>query len=239
MAQPASAFRGIARALLVVAHPDDETMFFSPTLFHLLDRACRVHVLCLSIGNHDGLGKLRKKEFAQACTLLGVKQQDMSLLDHPKLQDGPGNDWPPELVASIIAHKAVDCQCDMIVTFDAQGVSQHPNHIAVWKGAMTALHNSTGANCLPPHVQAFTLQSTSLLRKFCGPCDILLSLLQTLLGKTQCCISPRPQQAIRALKAHHSQYVWWELSLLRKLRPNISSVSWTAKQSMQVCCTRL
>ena len=77
------------------------------------------------------------------------------------MQDGPGNDWPPELVASIIAQKAADCQSDMvcctsqvstlqtpldgafhcclllqIITFDAQGVSQHPNHIAVWKGAM-------------------------------------------------------------------------------------------------------
>lgn len=36
--------------LLVIAHPDDESMFFAPTLLELLRAGEQVHVLCLSTG---------------------------------------------------------------------------------------------------------------------------------------------------------------------------------------------
>jgi N-acetylglucosaminylphosphatidylinositol deacetylase len=36
--------------LLVTAHPDDESMFFAPTLAHVLQRGAEVHILCLSTG---------------------------------------------------------------------------------------------------------------------------------------------------------------------------------------------
>jgi N-acetylglucosaminylphosphatidylinositol deacetylase len=38
------------RVLLVVAHPDDETLFFSPTLLGLAAQGNVVHILCLSAG---------------------------------------------------------------------------------------------------------------------------------------------------------------------------------------------
>lgn len=39
--------------LLITAHPDDECMFFSPTLLSLQQQqAVRVHLLCLSEGTH-------------------------------------------------------------------------------------------------------------------------------------------------------------------------------------------
>ena len=37
--------------LLVIAHPDDEAMFFAPTLLALAHEQREVHVLCLSTGN--------------------------------------------------------------------------------------------------------------------------------------------------------------------------------------------
>ena len=40
----------VSRALFVIAHPDDETMFFSPIILALLAESCRVFVLCLSTG---------------------------------------------------------------------------------------------------------------------------------------------------------------------------------------------
>ena len=36
--------------MLVIAHPDDETMFFSPTIHELRRRGCNVTILCLSNG---------------------------------------------------------------------------------------------------------------------------------------------------------------------------------------------
>lgn len=46
----ASAFDQQDRVLVVVAHPDDETMFFSPLLLSLTLFGVPVHVLCLSNG---------------------------------------------------------------------------------------------------------------------------------------------------------------------------------------------
>ncbi|KAF5199692.1 hypothetical protein FRX31_010721, partial [Thalictrum thalictroides] len=36
------------KIMLVVAHPDDEAMFFSPTILHLVSKGHTVHILCLS-----------------------------------------------------------------------------------------------------------------------------------------------------------------------------------------------
>lgn len=38
------------RVLVVVAHPDDECMFFGPTIFRLCEQGADVHLLCLSNG---------------------------------------------------------------------------------------------------------------------------------------------------------------------------------------------
>lgn len=38
------------RALLVTAHPDDECMFFAPTVLQLVESQAAVYLLCLSTG---------------------------------------------------------------------------------------------------------------------------------------------------------------------------------------------
>ncbi|PRQ18279.1 putative asparagine--tRNA ligase [Rosa chinensis] len=42
--------------LLVVYHPNDESMFFAPTINYLTLRGHYVHILCLSIVPHAGFG---------------------------------------------------------------------------------------------------------------------------------------------------------------------------------------
>ena len=50
------------RVLLVISHPDDESMFFGPTIQALRRAGARTHILCLSNGDADGLGAVREKE---------------------------------------------------------------------------------------------------------------------------------------------------------------------------------
>lgn len=46
--------QNVSRVLLVTAHPDDECMFFGPTLIALQKREnCRIFVLCMSRGESD------------------------------------------------------------------------------------------------------------------------------------------------------------------------------------------
>lgn len=70
--------------LIVIAHPDDECMFFGPTITSLRTLTkSKVHVLCLSTGNADGLGTLRKKELVKSCQILGVPASQVKSLEKP------------------------------------------------------------------------------------------------------------------------------------------------------------
>ena len=50
-----------------------------------------MHLLCLSNGNFDGLGKIREKEMLKAAKYLNFSEVD--ILNSEKLQDGMSNLW--------------------------------------------------------------------------------------------------------------------------------------------------
>jgi N-acetylglucosaminylphosphatidylinositol deacetylase len=81
-----------ARVLLVTAHPDDESLFFAPTLTSLLSHkrkldkdvlSAEVYLLCLSTGNADGLGKTRQREMVHALDVLGIEEGKRWIVDSP------------------------------------------------------------------------------------------------------------------------------------------------------------
>lgn len=58
-------------ALLVVAHPDDESIFFAGLLMNERSRPWKV--ICVTDGNADQMGNTRANQFKEACRLLKVK----------------------------------------------------------------------------------------------------------------------------------------------------------------------
>lgn len=101
--------------LLLTAHPDDETMFFAPTV---LAFTSEVYSLCLSNGDVDGLGTVRAKELNNSLDILGIKSNKRALLSHPyahktfyhdihayyhlrELQDNITAIWDSTLIAEI------------------------------------------------------------------------------------------------------------------------------------------
>ena len=89
------------RILLLTAHPDDEAFFFGPTLTSLIpslpapvsessgEKASdnvaltlpQVYSLCLSVGNADGLGNIRRDELGDSLDILGVAEDRRWILD--------------------------------------------------------------------------------------------------------------------------------------------------------------
>ena len=59
--------------LLVIAHPDDEAMFFVPAI-KALRETNTLYCLCLSNGNFAGLGKIREKELEKSCKYLAFAE---------------------------------------------------------------------------------------------------------------------------------------------------------------------
>ena len=103
-------FRDAKAVLFVTAHPDDETMFFAPTILNLIASGISVHLLCLSNGKiikiefnddeggHDGLGEIREKELEKAALKLGFQAENVQVLADQRLQDGPENKWPASII---------------------------------------------------------------------------------------------------------------------------------------------
>jgi N-acetylglucosaminylphosphatidylinositol deacetylase len=112
--------------LVVTAHPDDECMFFTPTLLALYHRGVKVYLLCLSTGNAEGQGSQRIVELYRAARTLGIPKDRIAIVDHPKLSDG-GN-WSSSFIEDQVIQAVNLIKATHIITFDLDGVSGHPNH---------------------------------------------------------------------------------------------------------------
>ncbi|XP_036624501.1 N-acetylglucosaminyl-phosphatidylinositol de-N-acetylase [Trichosurus vulpecula] len=193
-----------SRALLVIAHPDDEAMFFAPTLLGLTRLRYRVSLLCFSAGNYYNQGAVRKRELVQSCDVLGIPPSSVTIIDHRHLPDDPKVQWNTELVANLLLKHIKANNIDLVVTFDTGGVSGHANHIALYS-AIRFLH-STGK--LPEGCSVLTLESVNILRKYMSILDLLFTWSQTqdvLFVLTQ----KEGEQAKKAMLCHKSQLLWY------------------------------
>ncbi|KAL4968871.1 PIG-L family deacetylase [Aspergillus stella-maris] len=187
------------RICLLIAHPDDEAMFFAPTLLALTKPGLGNHIkiLCLSSGDADGLGHIRRTELTKSARRLGIRSDtDVLVLDDPRFQDGMGNEWSKSDVSSLLMQtfspesnttsststsrkknknqtpSAPTSTIDILLTFDKHGISNHINHRSLYHGSKyfleTLMRDASGYSC---PVSLYTLTTTSLLRKYIGVLD--------------------------------------------------------------------
>ena len=214
-------------ALLVTAHPDDETMFFTPAVRALVRKGTQLHVLCLSSGDYEGLGSVRSVELRHACASLGIPTERVTVVDDPRLRDGPSSAWPQDAVAQHVARHldaATLHPVKCVLTFDCHGVTGHLNHIAVHHGTRCAVEAHGG-------VVLYELVSVNILRRYMGMVDAavvslldacwrLAALLQMCVGPSRastsddadhviCCTSWTSWSCHQAMCRHWTQYTWY------------------------------
>ncbi|KAH8278394.1 hypothetical protein KR018_001552 [Drosophila ironensis] len=192
------------RVLLVTAHPDDECMFFGPLIYSLTRRqGCQVYILCLSNGNFEQQGKVRRQELWRSCSKLGIPESNIMLMNATNLPDDPNVDWRPDAVAGLILHAVESLSIQAIFTFDRDGVSSHPNHCAVYYAAASLCL----ANLLPKDCKFYTLDSINLVRKYLSIFDLLCTCL---MSTHWCILSWREAGIVRsAMMEHQSQMKWF------------------------------
>ncbi|KAE8136326.1 putative deacetylase LmbE-like domain-containing protein [Aspergillus pseudotamarii] len=162
------AFRTANNILLVTAHPDDETLFFSPSILYRSDDATVTRaLLVLSSGNYEGIGDIRHAELLRSCAELGIKPARCVNLDHYELQDNPQKWWREDLIEELVGQYVEKWNIDLIITFDNGGISGHVNHRAVSAG----VSKYTSKN--PQSPPAYALQTKLLLRKYAGLADLI------------------------------------------------------------------
>ncbi|KAM4760147.1 N-acetylglucosaminyl-phosphatidylinositol de-N-acetylase isoform 3-T4 [Cyanocitta cristata] len=138
------------RALVVTAHPDDEAMFFAPALLGLRSAGAAPAVLCCSAGNYYNQGEIRKKELEQSCCVLGIPASDVTVIDHRDLPDSPAVEWDTQLLATLVLKHIAAKNINLVVTFDAGGVSGHANHISLHTAVRTGCGTDLSAICWRP-----------------------------------------------------------------------------------------
>lgn len=197
--------------ILVIAHPDDESMFFFPTLARLSAER-PVHILCLSDGGYDGLGPVRRREMYSAAMRFGATA---SVVEDPRLQDG--GEWDACVVAEVArrgieASFAVRGSCRRcVVTFDERGASGHKNHASTSRGlVLLRLASESQADSLFG-THFFELESAPFTSRFLG-------MLAVPVGLVRSRVDPQPSvlyanldviTAFRALAVHETQFVWF------------------------------
>ncbi|GIL51012.1 hypothetical protein Vafri_6972 [Volvox africanus] len=140
-------------------------------------------------------------------------------------QDG-FHPWRADDICKHLAAAFKSIQPDELVTFDAGGVSGHPNHTSIYHAVrhfMTEMRSgqacgyndrsgsgSGGGN----RCRVYTLATHQLLLKFTGPLGVLV-----LLGASRLVSGPGsvvlfardPSLSFRAMICHRSQLVWYRL----------------------------
>jgi N-acetylglucosaminylphosphatidylinositol deacetylase len=124
-------------------------------------------------------------------------------------------------MASIPSKEAPQATIDTIITFDAHGVSSHPNHKALYHGAHSFLralmHRHSGWEC---PIKLYTLTTTSILRKYLSLLDAPVTLVAAIVRKKELGDYPTPllfasspigyRTAQKAMTtAHESQMRWF------------------------------
>ncbi|XP_060533928.1 N-acetylglucosaminyl-phosphatidylinositol de-N-acetylase [Cylas formicarius] len=196
--------RNARRILFVTAHPDDEVMFFGPTLMHYAQKQnCTVYLLCLSSGKNYGMDKIRTNELFESCKLLGMEQENVFVYNNTNLPDSMDVRWPLELVSKHILYYVEAFDITNLVTFDRYGISGHPNHCSIYY----AVANLVIDRQLPKNCGVFVLESVNIFRKYWLVLDLPLSLI---LSRFRYMKGFSQRKVIhRAMRKHKSQMVWF------------------------------
>ena len=126
---------GLGTILSVWAHPDDETYLAAGVMAAATDHGQRVVCVSLTAGEHgtsdpgvwppDRLGPVRRWEAAAAMAVLGVGEHRILGLPDGRLAEHDGEGL------ATVGRLLDEIRPDTILTFGADGMTFHPDHIAV------------------------------------------------------------------------------------------------------------
>ncbi len=133
-----------------------------------------------------GLGDLRRRELEESCNILVPGLADVTCLDDPELPDGPMVRWSPDRVAQRVEEYVSQHRIETVYTFDAGGVSGHPNHADTATGVSRLLTNlehrrrhggggGGGDRAAVAALTGFKLVTTTIVQKYAGVLDAALT----------------------------------------------------------------
>jgi LmbE family N-acetylglucosaminyl deacetylase len=149
----------LLRLLALTAHPDDEAGGFGGSLVLYAQRGVQTHIVCLTpgqaasnrggAGSDDELAAMRRKEFANACKILGIAQGEV--LDFP---DGKLDRTDFYKMAEQVTRRVRKIRPHVMLTFGTEGaITSHPDHSMASLVGTMAFHWAGRTNRFPEHFE--------------------------------------------------------------------------------------
>ncbi len=136
------------RLLGVWAHPDDECYLSAGLMARIAAAGGHVRLVCATRGEHGTddpdlagtarFGALREAELRASLEILGV--HDVYVLGIP---DGGCDRVDESAMSSAVAGHLAEIDADAVVTFGPDGITGHPDHLAVSRWATLAAGDRT------------------------------------------------------------------------------------------------
>ncbi|HEX8249127.1 MAG TPA: PIG-L deacetylase family protein [Pyrinomonadaceae bacterium] len=143
------------RVLAIFAHPDDESLVAGGTLKACSEKGLETIIICLTSGElgfiadaglatRESLGAVRRTELRAAGNKLGAKT--VECFNYPDGELAWTN--APEIV-KLLGETINNYQPEVIITFGADGLYWHPDHIAVYELTKSVLSSNLNRDFSP------------------------------------------------------------------------------------------
>ena len=164
------------------------------------------NVICAdrSSGNAEDIGSIRKKEIVSSARILGLRSDaDVHVIEDADFIDSMHVHWDASRIAQLLdlffikgfsqgkrrnareetsAGRPPDTTIDVLITFDKDGVSGHPNHRSLHAGAVHWLQTMIkGRSGWDAPVKLYRLGSTNVIRKYASLLDVPFTLVRVVL----------------------------------------------------------
>lgn len=211
--------------LFIFAHPDDETFVCGGTIAKLAKAGNSIALITATRGEEGELGEpiqcskeelgiVREKELRNAASVLGISS--LHVLDYT---DATLSLVPQSELEESIFRLVSKERPDIVITFDKNGGSNHPDHIAISKAATSVfkkymslvtkkirLYHTATPNSYLQKYEGTDMEYTSFGKIIGTPDELLTTVID---------ISDSYKQKKQAAECHKTQHKDWERFLKR------------------------
>lgn len=213
------------KVLLVFAHPDDESFTCGGTVAKLAKEKAQVQLITLTKGEagqcgeppvceKKDLGKIREKELKKAAKILGISK--IHFFDYP---DGKLKNISSKVLSEHVLKILKSEKPDIVITYNKDGGSLHPDHIKVSRIAILAFEKYLKGT--DKHVRLYYSVTPRPLVKFFEKHGLTYQVFGKIKGvplsqiTTLVDIKETLSIKIKALKQHQTQRKDWQMFLKR------------------------
>jgi len=158
------------RMLVILPHPDDESFPMGGTLAKYAAEGVEITLICETLGEM-GIPEMepaqaaiiREKELKAAASVLGIGKVQLM-----RYQDGSLSNLDSERVISQLMNAMRRIHPKVVITFGPDGISGHPDHVAISRLVTIAFDRAIICSSLPLTAKLFYVTPSDATLQGCG-----------------------------------------------------------------------